>query len=201
MNDSTKPSSIRAPFYILIGVIQLAVPALALGCANVIFSAFASKVPDAEGSDASTLLWIAYAILAVTVVVLLSGKSIERLLERLSWAMILLIFSFLILVNCLFVPLSQWLDSIRGFLIPAGLPEDYDVMLLALCAATAGSGGLGDLAIAAFQILRVNHRFLPKELHPPLWRKIGLVSCGLFYGLVAVMLGYDMIHKLLSASA
>jgi hypothetical protein len=52
------------------------------------------------------------------------------------------------------------------------------------------------LAIAAIQILRVNTRFLPKELQPPMWRKIGLVACGVFYGFVAVMLGYDLISKL-----
>jgi len=137
-----------APFFIAIGVVQLAVPALALGCANVIFSAFANKLPDASGADATQLLWIAYGIVAVTVVVLLSGKSIERVLERMSWVMIVLIFSFLIVANCLFVPGTQWIATLVGFLKPSALPENYDVMLLALLAATAGSGGLGNLAIA-----------------------------------------------------
>jgi hypothetical protein len=377
-----------APFYIFVGVVQLAVPALALGCANVIFSAFANKVPDAGGGDSMTLLWIAYGILAITVVILVSGKSIERVLERMSWAMIVLIFGFLILANILFVPGTQWLATLQGFFVPSVLPENHDIMLLALFAATAGSGGLGNLAvanwvrdkgmgmgahsggfggvlasdhmelqatgfvfpvtdenlrrwkdwwkytlvdqsgvwalgcavgmylnvniaielipgtadlngyaagtfqaehmaktlwngfwflcllngfwvllstqigntdvlvrttsdiawaswpsvrkhksskvyaatllavitwgvvalaigenaislfkvlgamaspilaIAAIQILRVNTRFLPKELQPPMWRKIGLVACGVFYGFVAVMLGYDLISKL-----
>ena len=137
-----------APFFITIGVVQLAVPALALGCANVIFSAFANELPDPSGSDGTMLLWIAYAIVAVTVIVLLSGRSIERVLERMSWAMIVLIFSFLIVANCLFVSGDQWLETLWGFLTPATLPENYDLMLLALLAATAGSGGLGNLAIA-----------------------------------------------------
>ena len=139
-----------APFYILVSVVQLAVPALALGCANVIFSAFASRIPDAGGGDATALLWIAYVILAVTVVVLLSGRSIERTLERISWVMIILIFTFLIVANVVFVPFSQWVATVSGFLIPSALPENYDIMLLALFAATAGSGGLGNLAIANY---------------------------------------------------
>jgi hypothetical protein len=137
-----------APFYIVIGVMQLAVPALALGCANVIFSAVTNKVPDPQGGDASTLLWIAYGILAVTVVVLISGRSIERVLERISWVMVVLIFGFLSVANVLFVPLDQWLTTLRGFVVPSALPENYDLMLLALLAATAGSGGLGNLAIS-----------------------------------------------------
>lgn len=378
-----------APFYISVGVVQLAVPALALACGNVIFAAFANRLPDESGGDATTTLWIAFGLLAVTVAVLISGKSIERVLERLSWLMILLIFSFLIFVNVYFVPWTQWTASITGFFTFSALPENYDVMMLALLAATAGSGGLGNLAvanwvrdkgfgmgahsggfggilasdhmelqatgfmfsptaenlrrwkiwwkytlvdqsglwaigcllgmflnvnialhiippgmelsgdqagafqaefmakslwsgfwflcllngfwvllstqigntdvltrttadiawaswprlrqhksstlyaailfavitwgivalsigenaislfkvlgamaspilaIAAFQILRVNRRFLPKALHPPLWRTIGLLACGIFYGIVSVMLSYDMISKML----
>lgn len=37
------------------------------------------------------------------------------------------------------------------------------------------------LAIAAFQILRVNRRFLPRALRPPLWREALLLACGGFY--------------------
>ena len=137
-----------APFYIALFVIQLGVPALALGCGNVIFSAVTSHVPDPDGADAMTLLWIAYAIMALTVVVLLSGKSIERVLERLSWAMVVLIFTFLIVANVLFVPWQQWMATFGGFIKPSALPENFDLMLLALFAATAGSGGLGNLAVA-----------------------------------------------------
>jgi hypothetical protein len=38
------------------------------------------------------------------------------------------------------------------------------------------------LAIAAIQILRVNLRFLPRELRPSIWRCLGLVLCTLAYG-------------------
>lgn len=134
-----------APFFIAVGFAQLAVPALALGCANVIFSAVEGAPPD-QG-DAGRLLWIAYGILIVTVLVLVSGRSIERVLERISWAMIILIFSFLVVANVLFAPAEQWRDTLKGFFTFGGLPDDVDIVLLALFAATAGSGGLGNLAI------------------------------------------------------
>ncbi|MCA9010734.1 MAG: Nramp family divalent metal transporter [Planctomycetaceae bacterium] len=142
----TPGSRFWAAFYIVMGVIQLATPAMALGCANVLFAAAANREPVA--ADSTVLLWISYFIMACTVLVLLSGKSIEKVLERLSWAMVLFIFSFLIVANVLFVPLEVWIRTATGFLMPQPLPADVDVMLLAVFAATAGSGGLGNLAIS-----------------------------------------------------
>ncbi len=135
-------------FYIFIAVAQLATPALALGCANVIFAAAMSDLPNSDGSDRLTLLWIGYGVLAAIVILLLSGKSIERVLERLSWIMIVLIFGFLLVVNVLFVPWSGWVETFLGFFRPAALPENVDIILLALFASTAGSGGIGNLAIS-----------------------------------------------------
>ncbi len=141
-------SRVWSIFYILAGVAQLATPALALGCANVLFAAFTGDMPDSTGADSRTLLWISYAVLLLTVVLLLSGKSIERVLEKLSWAMIVWIFTFLVVVNVLVVSPENWSRTAKGFVTPAALPDNVDLMLLALFAATAGSGGLGNLAIS-----------------------------------------------------
>lgn len=135
-------------FFTFMGVAQLATPGIALGCANVIFASFMMRLPADSGGDSMTLLWVSYAILAVTMVMLLSGRSIERLLEKLSWLMVVLIFSFLLVANCLFVPLNLWIETAAGFFTPRALPENMDVMLFALFAATAGSGGIGNLAIS-----------------------------------------------------
>jgi hypothetical protein len=135
-------------FYILIGIIQLATPALALGCANVLFTAYSNEMPNSNGSDGSTVMWIAYGVLALTIILLLSGKSIERVLEKLSWAMIIFIFVFLTTVNVLFVPLEIWIRTAKGFITPGQLPPNMDWALLGVFAATAGSGGLGNLAIS-----------------------------------------------------
>lgn len=134
------------PAYVLAGVAQLATPALALGCANVLFAAAAHREPVA--GDSRSLMWISYAVLAVAVVLLLSGRSIERTLERLSWAMIVFILAFLIVANVLFVPPNVWGRTAAGFLVPQAMPADMDLLLLGVFAATAGSGGLGNLAVS-----------------------------------------------------
>ncbi|MBL8818490.1 MAG: Nramp family divalent metal transporter [Planctomyces sp.] len=134
--------------YIVLGILQLATPALALGCASVLFAAGSNGLPDASGADRGTVMWISYAVLGLTVLLLLSGKSIERMLERLSWAMVIFIFAFLTLANILFVPFASWIQTAKGFLIPSRLPENMDIVLLGVFAATAGSGGLGNLAIS-----------------------------------------------------
>jgi hypothetical protein len=132
--------------YIVAGVAQLATPALALGCANVLFAAAAHREPVA--ADGGPLTWTAFAVLAGAVVLLLSGKSVERTLERLSWAMIAFIFAFLLVANVLFVPLELWGRTAAGFLVPRGIPDNMDILLLGVFAATAGSGGLGNLVIS-----------------------------------------------------
>jgi len=132
--------------YIVLALAQLATPALAAAAATVLFAAFAKRLPSA--GDSSALHWLATAIILVSVVVLLSGKSIERVLERLSWAMLVVIFAFLFGVNAFFVPAATTAGTLRGFLIPRPLPENMDLILLALFAATAGSGGVGNLVIS-----------------------------------------------------
>ena len=45
-------------------------------------------------------------------------------------------------------PFADGKDLLADFLITFEFPQQYDIMLLALFAATAGSGGLGNLAIS-----------------------------------------------------
>jgi Mn2+/Fe2+ NRAMP family transporter len=132
--------------YVILALAQLATPALAAASATVLFTAFAKRLPIE--SDRPTVHWLATAIILISVAVLLSGKSIERVLERLSWAMLALIFLFLFGVNAFFVPVAATARILDGFLVPRLLPENMDLILLALFAATAGSGGIGNLVIS-----------------------------------------------------
>lgn len=134
-----------APFYILIGVAQLATPALAAGCAVVMFGALKGHMPGAD--DKALLDLIARGVIVAAALMLLSGKSIERLLEKLSWAMILFIFSFLAIINVFAVPVTTSAKTLEGFLLPQALPEKISLVMLGLFASTAGSGGLGNLAV------------------------------------------------------
>ncbi len=137
-----------APTYIALSIAQLAVPALAAASASVLFTAAYRHPPvDAEG-DGVARLSIASVIIVVTAFLLLCGKSIEKVLERLSWAMIVFIFVFLFGVNLFFVPFEKSVATFTGFVVPRPLPENMDLVFLALFAATAGSGGLGNLVIS-----------------------------------------------------
>jgi hypothetical protein len=133
-------------FYVIIGTAQLATPALAAGSATVLVAAWIGDNP----SEANRLEIgiVASVIILLTVVLLQAGKSIERVLERLSWMMIIFIFAFLLVVNFVFVPPSVWSNTLQGFLVPHRLPPNIDLILLASFAATAGSGGLGNLTIS-----------------------------------------------------
>ena len=133
---------------IVIGTAQLATPALAFGCANVLFTLGSGHLPGADGSDGRYVKLLGLCVLAMTASLLLSGKSIERLLEKLSWAMVIFIFVFLLIANVLFVPASIWISTATGFVVPSGIPKNADILLLGVFAAPAGSGGLGNLAIS-----------------------------------------------------
>jgi Mn2+/Fe2+ NRAMP family transporter len=135
-----------AACYIVLGLAQLATPALAAASGTVLFAAFAGRLPSQL--DRPTLHLIASGIIVVSVFLLLSGKSIEKVLERIAWTMIVLIFLFLISVNVFFVPWETTGRTLGGFLTPQRLPAGVDLILLALFVATAGSGGIGNLVIS-----------------------------------------------------
>jgi hypothetical protein len=61
--------------------------------------------------------------------------------------MIVFIFVFLFVANVWFVPPSHSLRIGLGFVIPRALPSNLDIALVCTFAATAGSGGLGNLVI------------------------------------------------------
>lgn len=142
-----RPSSgFWGALYSLLSVAQLGMPALGAASATVIFAAFAGRLPGAP--DATALTWITYLVMAATFLILMSGGTVERTLERASWAMIVMIFVFLFVANILFVPIAHWVTTFRGFLSFGYWPPGIDIVLLTTLAATAGSGGIGNIAIS-----------------------------------------------------
>lgn len=139
-------SSFWATCYVVLTFAQLGLPALAAGCASVLFATFLGRMPGA--GDASTLSYFTFVVLLLTLGILLFGGTIERMLEYASWFMITYIFIFLATVNLLFVPFSHWIQTLRGFVEFGRIPPDIDWFLLGALAATAGSGGIGNLAIS-----------------------------------------------------
>ncbi|MFN0054019.1 MAG: Nramp family divalent metal transporter [Planctomycetales bacterium] len=132
--------------YSLLAIVQLSVPALAIGCSSVVFALATQRLPDSP--DGQILNYCAYGVIALGVILLASGGKIERTLEILSWGMIAYIFVFLIIVNIFFVPPAHSVETAKGFFQFGFLPDEVDVLLLATLAATAGSGGIGNLTIS-----------------------------------------------------
>lgn len=134
-----------ALFYTVVGFLQLGWPALAGSAAATLLSAGMGKVPTAENRE--VLNWIATGLIFAVVLILLFGGTIERMLERFAWTMLIIVFSFLIFVNVAFVPVSHWWTTFTGFFKFSGLVAPVDWALIGALAATAGSGGLGNLTI------------------------------------------------------
>jgi hypothetical protein len=139
-------SKFWATVYGLLTVAQLGMPALGAACASVVFAAFAGRLPGAP--DTAMLAWITYGVMAVAFVLLSLGGTIERMLERASWFMIICIMIFLVVANLLFAPFEHWAKTFAGFFSFGYWPEGADIVLVATLAATAGSGGVGNLVIS-----------------------------------------------------
>jgi hypothetical protein len=134
-----------AGFYSGIGFLQLGWPALAGAAAAALLSAFLGKVPGPD--DRNIQIAITVGLLLFVVFILSFGGTIERMLEYFSWTMLALIFSFLLVVNLAYVPFSHWAGTFLGFFQLSGIQHPIDWRLVGALAATAGSGGLGNLTV------------------------------------------------------
>jgi hypothetical protein len=134
-----------AGFYSVIGFLQLGWPGLAGTAAAALLSAFLGRVPGLE--DRETQTWITTALLLVVVVILFFGGTIEKMLEYFAWTMLAVVFTFLIIINVAYVPFGHWWTTFKGFFQFSGLPHPIDWGLIGALAATAGSGGLGNLTV------------------------------------------------------
>jgi hypothetical protein len=134
-----------AVFYTVVGFLQLGWPALAGTAAATLLSAWMGTVPTTD--DKETLAWTATGLMLAVVLILSFGGTIERMLERFAWTMLGVVFAFLLFVNIAYVPLSHWWTTFAGFFKFSGLPAPIDWALIGALAATAGSGGLGNLTV------------------------------------------------------
>jgi len=135
-----------AAFYSVLGFFQLGWPALAGSAAATLMGAYLGRMPGAP--DQATQGWVAAILIVAVVVVLSFGGTIERMLEFFAWTMLGVVLVFLIAVNVAFVPFAHWARTFAGFFSFAGLPHPIDWALIGALAATAGSGGLGNLTVS-----------------------------------------------------
>jgi hypothetical protein len=136
-----------AVIYVVLTLVQLGWPALALTAGATVFSMGAGRLPGSDPGDVEIVRWLAIAIVAVVALLLLFGGTVERMLEYASWSMLVFIFTFLIVANVVFVPASDWWRTFQGFFTIRSPGGVIDWGLLGALAATAGSGGVGNLTI------------------------------------------------------
>jgi len=134
-----------AVFYSLLGFFQLGWPALAGSAAAALLGAWLGRMPGAPDQDAQT--WIVIGLIFAVVVILSFGGTVERMLEYFAWTMLVVVFLFLVFVNVAFVPFAHWARTFLGFFKFSGLPDPIDWGLIGALAATAGSGGVGNLTV------------------------------------------------------
>jgi hypothetical protein len=134
-----------AAFYSGLGFFQLGWPALAGSAAATLFGAWMGRMPGAP--DSATQVAIAMGLLVAVVLILSFGGTIERMLEYFAWTMLGVVFLFLVFINVAFVPFAHWLTTFGGFFSLSGLQHPIDWTLIGALAATAGSGGLGNLTV------------------------------------------------------
>ena len=134
-----------AGFYALMGFFQLGWPALAGSAAATLFGAWMGRMPEAP--DQASQSWIASGLILFVVAILSFGGTIERMLEYFAWTMLAVVFVFLIAINVAFVPMSHWGETFLGFFSFSGIPKPIDWGLIGALAATAGSGGIGNLTV------------------------------------------------------
>jgi hypothetical protein len=134
-----------AGFYSVLGFFQLGWPALAGSAAATLLGAWMGRMPGAP--DQATQAWVASGLVLAVVLILSFGGTIERMLEYFAWTMLGVVFLFLVTINVLFVPFSHWWETFTGFFSFSGLPQPIDWGLIGALAATAGSGGIGNLTV------------------------------------------------------
>jgi hypothetical protein len=134
-----------AGYYTVIGFFQLGWPALAGSAAAALLGAWMGRMPGAP--DQAAQAWVASGLIVFVVLILSFGGTIERMLEYFAWTMLGVVFTFLIAVNVAFVPAAHWWQTFTGFFQFTGLPQPIDWALIGALAATAGSGGLGNLTV------------------------------------------------------
>ena len=136
-----------AVIYVVLTLVQLGWPALALTAGATVFSMGAGRLPGSDPGDVEIVRWLAIGIVGVVALLLLFGGTVERMLEYASWSMLVFIFTFLIVANVVFVPAADWWRTLQGFFTIRSPGGVIDWGLLGALAATAGSGGVGNLTI------------------------------------------------------
>jgi hypothetical protein len=129
--------------YIVLALLHIGWPGWAATSASALFAAVAGRLPGAE--DAAQVQHYGYLTFLACGVILVIGRTIERMLERVAWFMLVYIFAFLLFVNIAFIPVEIWWSTLIGFFSPAVTVAGTSWLMLGALAAYAGAGGILNL--------------------------------------------------------
>jgi hypothetical protein len=140
--------------YAILFFLQTGWPGWAGAASGAIFFMFAGRL--AGQADASVLYRIGVGAFLVCVLILVfSGRRIERTLELLNWIMIVFILGNLLLLCLLFAGAGTWLGAATGFFgfdLRAGefnfVPPGADWFLIGAFAAYSGAGGVINVTLS-----------------------------------------------------
>jgi len=115
----------------------------------------ATLSPDSSGASPEPRIkassWpLPISVLALVVLALLFGGTVQKGLERVSTFIVLWIAFFLLLFNLIFVDGATWWRVFKGFFAFGQIPQGVDILLLGAFAAYSGAGGIGNIATASW---------------------------------------------------
>jgi len=150
----TKPhATFWACVYALFYFLQVGWPAWAGAAAGAIFYLFSGELAGA--AQTSTVYWIGAGTFMTCVLILLSGRHIERTLELLNWVLVVMILGGLTLLCLCFASGSRWIEAglgFFGFSVPTGrfsfFPPGADWFLIGAFAAYSAAGGVVNLTLS-----------------------------------------------------
>jgi hypothetical protein len=150
----TRPgSTFWAWTYSVLYLLQSGWPGWAGASAGAFFYLLAGR--PATPGDAGAVYWTGVvAFLACVLLLVFSGRRIERMLEILNWVMVVMILGGLVVLCALFAGPRDWLSALVGFAgfdLASGsfrlVPEGVDWFLIGAFAAFSGCGGAVNLTL------------------------------------------------------
>jgi hypothetical protein len=150
----TGPSpAVSAWFYSLLYFLQTGWPASAGVAAGSIFFLMTRRL--AGPADIASVYYIGVGTFIACVLVLLSGRRIERTLELLNWILVTCILGGFVIMALVFVPAATWAAAIAGlagFDLATGsfnfIPDGVDFFLLAALVGYSGAGGMVNITLS-----------------------------------------------------
>ena len=132
-------------------------PAWAMTAATALAAAWLGYLPsDDLLSDQNTVRLFAYLIFFACLLIVTFGGKVYNALEKVQLVAVVIIISYLVVIDLTMVSAQTWWVVIKGFFSFGQLPEpksagnNIDWMLIGAFAAYAGSDGLGNVTISNY---------------------------------------------------